>query len=301
MESLNKTLELAALSFEGENYQDSYKKFSEVVEYQTDNVEGWIGKALSSAHLAEPNGNKFKEATVCLRKASELEIIESKKEFIASHINMSAIEFIKKINQKISKVLLDNEKKPMATGELYAVRNVGMLADRFKAFNDEWENYKVAIQFAFTSLTFLNSIEIKKKVLELIDLIYSESNSHFHKDILIELSTFRNEIITQIKETEPGFIGQDPKSSNSGCFIATAVYGNYDAPEVKILREFRDSFLSKYKLGQLFIKEYYNYSPPIASVIKKNYFLIIASKHLLIIPVTKIWLIIKQKRKKYHN
>ncbi len=52
-------------------------------------------------------------------------------------------------------------------------------------------------------------------------------------------------------------------SSNSGgsCYVATMVYGSYDAPEVLVLRKFRDNFLQKFYLGRFFIKTYYKYSP----------------------------------------
>ena len=53
--------------------------------------------------------------------------------------------------------------------------------------------------------------------------------------------------------------------SGGGCYIATAVYGDYDAPEVIVLREYRDSVLSKNVIGRLLIKIYYTVSPPIAA------------------------------------
>jgi hypothetical protein len=50
-------------------------------------------------------------------------------------------------------------------------------------------------------------------------------------------------------------------SNNSGCYIATMVYGYYDTKEVMVLRKFRDDVLSKSEIGLLFIKLYYRYSP----------------------------------------
>jgi hypothetical protein len=50
----------------------------------------------------------------------------------------------------------------------------------------------------------------------------------------------------------------------SACYIATAVYGDYEAPEVKTLRRFRDETLDKSVLGRLFITLYYAISPPLA-------------------------------------
>lgn len=53
------------------------------------------------------------------------------------------------------------------------------------------------------------------------------------------------------------------ESKSGGCYIATAVYGSYDCPEVWILRRFRDYSLTKSIFGRLFIKLYYTVSPVI--------------------------------------
>ncbi len=53
-----------------------------------------------------------------------------------------------------------------------------------------------------------------------------------------------------------------------GCYIATAVYGSYDAPEVRILRKYRDEVLQNSFWGRVFIKTYYKLSPPIANQLK---------------------------------
>ena len=50
-------------------------------------------------------------------------------------------------------------------------------------------------------------------------------------------------------------------SSSDGCYIATAVYGSYDCPEVWTLRRFRDEVLRASVLGRLFIRSYYAVSP----------------------------------------
>lgn len=50
-------------------------------------------------------------------------------------------------------------------------------------------------------------------------------------------------------------------SSSGGCYIATMAYGDYDHPQVMVLRDFRDSFLAKRNWGKRFIAYYYAHSP----------------------------------------
>ncbi len=49
--------------------------------------------------------------------------------------------------------------------------------------------------------------------------------------------------------------------SSGGCYVATAVYGSYDCPQVWTLRRFRDFTLAKTWYGRAFIRTYYAVSP----------------------------------------
>lgn len=50
-------------------------------------------------------------------------------------------------------------------------------------------------------------------------------------------------------------------NQSAGCYVATAVYGSYDCPEVWTLRRYRDNQLAKTWYGRLFIHTYYSISP----------------------------------------
>lgn len=65
-------------------------------------------------------------------------------------------------------------------------------------------------------------------------------------------------------------VNQPVQSGNGGCYIATAVYGSYDCPEVWTLRRFRDQYLQTRILGRLFVRVYYAISPRIVQRFKNN-------------------------------
>ncbi len=55
------------------------------------------------------------------------------------------------------------------------------------------------------------------------------------------------------------------QNSRRGCFIATAAYGSYSAPQVQALRAFRDRYLLTNSAGSAFVRWYYEHGPVAAA------------------------------------
>ena len=66
-----------------------------------------------------------------------------------------------------------------------------------------------------------------------------------------------------------------------GCYIATAVYGDYNHPKVVVLREFRDEYLQTTMIGRIFVSAYYLIGPSLAQLTKKVPLLSKATKTMI--------------------
>lgn len=101
-------------------------------------------------------------------------------------------------------------------------------------------------------------------------------------------SVYSNEAVTTTFQAAPTSAG-----GSSNCFIATAAYGSYLHPFVKILRDFRDNVLMTSSAGKTFVAWYYRVSPPLARIIAQNGALNAFVKVMLLPCIGLAWLCLK--------
>jgi len=91
-----------------------------------------------------------------------------------------------------------------------------------------------------------------------------------------------------------------PASSNakSGCFVATACYGDYDHPAVMELRCFRDEYLEASRAGRASVRWYYNWSPAFARLVTSSSALRALAKVVIVLPATLIARFVKWKSRR---
>lgn len=118
-----------------------------------------------------------------------------------------------------------------------------------------------------------------------------EQGTEFHREYikyLADRETNKNiilEYIGKIQSIKPDYQAREVDTSSAGaCYIATAVYGSYDCPEVWTLRRFRDSTLAETWYGRAFIKIYYTISPTLVRWFGKYRWF----KQLAIIPLNRL-------------
>jgi len=88
------------------------------------------------------------------------------------------------------------------------------------------------------------------------DVLRSPQNSDV---VLRDIASWLNNALSPYKTSSQG--SPAPAQGGAGCYVATAVYGSYDCPEVWTLRRYRDNTLAESRCGRAFIKAYYAISP----------------------------------------
>jgi hypothetical protein len=74
---------------------------------------------------------------------------------------------------------------------------------------------------------------------------------------------------TSIGRVSAALQAVDVEKKQGGCYIATAVYGSYEAPQVLALRRYRDESLLTSAAGRTLVKTYYALSPSIAQKLQE--------------------------------
>lgn len=106
-----------------------------------------------------------------------------------------------------------------------------------------------------------------------------------------------------IQFTNPGFQSLNPLglrvtgsgggggggSSGGGCVVATAAHGDYNAPEVRILRQFRDQFLLPREGGRSAVRAYYEHGGPVAVWIAEREWAKNTTRAALAVPTAVAW------------
>lgn len=97
----------------------------------------------------------------------------------------------------------------------------------------------------------------------------NEENDLLAREILKNIKSYADSVCQNENLEVNVFISDLIVKRSSGCYVATAVYGSYNCPEVWTLRRFRDKTLAETWYGRAFIRLYYAISPTLVKYFGK--------------------------------
>lgn len=275
MSQVENYMRLAKNAFEVDNYEEAYTYSTKVLEYEPDNWEALCIKGISTTAKARMIDPRFNEMIATIRTAY-YQIPEQELQKISVKFATFAISYYthryEQFNPEHSSTLHSNLLNQQASNKFMqaALQSMHLLGLAFTIFpNSEYalqivKMYKDTSNVLYRTLKQLIQCEY---ILYVAEKFLKEQNPGYQsqnfdskiEQVKAELEKSKIELQQKEKELETA-----KQHHNSGCFIATAVYGDYEAPEVLVLRRFRDNVLGQSVLGRTFIRTYYATSPRIA-------------------------------------
>lgn len=274
---INNYIEIAKTALESSNGEEAYKYANKVLELDSTNGDAWLIKMKALDFMGTLQDLRISEIITTGKLAmSKSDNTDIKKEVLEFYLQKNiAILNVCNMNMLDYKGIKDLYEANCAVDAFHATENT-LAADSLCGLlmQDAESSIQLRRQISnedvqgldLTSLVVTLSqvwIEYTSAISTRFNAMGAQVNDEYTEK-------FRN-ILTEIKEGLPEEEKAQIKSesiqnpSPSACYIATAVYGSYDAPEVMVLRQFRDEVLLPTFFGRMFVKTYYKLSPPVAN------------------------------------
>jgi len=127
-------------------------------------------------------------------------------------------------------------------------------------------NYKIAVS-AFAQAIYYVAVTAVNTTLTNTTSPAIDHESAYSQQQPVPLGPIHESAQSNIIVDYPEALVGYPNLQNSrrGCFIATAAYGSYSAPQVQALRAFRDRYLLTNSAGSAFVRWYYEHGPVAAA------------------------------------
>ena len=286
---INNLLSLSQSALEASNFQEAYDYANKVLEIDMNSSSAWVCKMQAVAGLTTVKSPRIDEIVNCGIKAITTDK-ETQSETKNKIYNLWLDFANNMMNLAIKQAADISVIAPMIATADAKKQNEAQIIDN--AFRNELAEFvgasiNLAIKIPEEELHY----GFDSKYIQLANA-YLQYCSNDVKRLKLFLSKLKpsalearqknlNLITKRIPCNLHNKITGEPLSRGKRCYIATAVYGTYDCPELWTLRRFRDLFLEEYYWGRVFIKLYYLISPSICVLFKNNTLFNRSSKYLL--------------------
>lgn len=248
---VKKYLENARRAREKTDWEEVEKYYNMVEQNEPHNIEAVFYSSYGKAMLSLTEADRFK-------RQQKFDVFCKSESVIDDYYEKEKSEELKSIIEQMSQDLI----RMTTTNFVYNKTTSGNIT------SDD-TSYTYAM-FAKAEVQFIESIEniIEKDEQPYLYEILLVHYGRCIKNIRVDRPTsesYREKMIKvnlKMKELDPNFVEKEvPNIKVGGCYVATAVYGSYDCPQVWTLRRYRDYSLAKTWYGRTFIRTYYTISP----------------------------------------
>ena len=273
-------LNIAIKALDAREGAEALKYANKALEINSVSSEAWVVKMKSMTYLATFTDPKVNETTEYGKNAITYAPVDKKtsiEDIVYSHYLQRTLSLFSIMNERIrDTVSIQNALTELKFNAPFGAEQRINAADSNNiTILNQLNGAALLLKISIPTESISQNSNYQKAVLEIcnqyvkyIDGLqdryaiykanFSEEARKAHKAELVMLETGLTPIDCQ---SIPDFRKNPKVSSNSGCYIATCVYGSYDCPQVWTLRRFRDDTLDATWYGRLFIRCYYAISP----------------------------------------
>lgn len=273
-------LNIAIKALDAREGAEALKYANKALEINSVSSEAWVVKMKSMTYLATFTDPKVNETTEYGKNAITYAPVDKKtsiEDIVYSHYLQRALSLFSVMNERIrDTVSIQNALTELKFNAPFGAEQRINAADSNNiTILNQLNGAALLLKISIPAESISQNSNYQKAVLEIcnqyvkyIDGLqdryaiykanFSEEARKAHKAELVMLEAGLTPIDCQ---SIPDFRKNPKVSSNSGCYIATCVYGSYDCPQVWTLRRFRDDTLDVTWYGRLFIRCYYAISP----------------------------------------
>lgn len=275
---LKNLLNLANAAIEANNGQEGLDYANKTLEVDSQNAEAWYIKMQAQGLLATLGDLKCNEIMTAGRKAVEFDSSEEMKLNVYGYfLNKCLNDFQFLMTQlQDTKAIKDLYDANCQLNAFKATENT-IAADSIADLCLAQEANIVGLKLAVPNSEIAKNQELARITGEVAkQLVYYQNafNARFNvygTSLNDGAMAKYKQYLAQIKQGLPtemqSVIGEESlNNQQAGCYVATAVYGSYDCPEVWTLRRFRDFTLAETWYGRTFIHTYYAISPTLVKL-----------------------------------
>jgi len=249
--NLENLFRLADSAAEANNNQEAYNYYTQILEYDGRNADAWFGKAVSKGYCSNLISPLTKEMISSFERCFECvpsKDLQSYKNNAGNKIlDFCTMYFDAAKQHWISEIVtLDLWTKFIVICDV-------LIEGLDKAYS--WNPHNVNIAKLIINICSFMISGVSSDFGELFG-VTPEAESKLRQNIDQYTAIIRG----KDKNYTPPIIDKQ-LDKQGACYIATYVYGDYDYPDVKLLRKFRDRILLRFKFGKKFVEFYYIVSP----------------------------------------